>query len=155
MALLHDHLQEMRGDGHDAVLIVDEAQELVGGQFDLLVGILDLQSAGQALFQIIMIGQHELRIKLRIKDELHARIVIPSTLESLDPRDTRDMIRFRVMVAGRADPLFTDTALEHIYAHTHGLPRDACALAYRALSLALEGDRDPIDADLIELASQA
>jgi general secretion pathway protein A len=155
MDLLHHHLQEVRDRGHDAVLIVDEAQELVGGQFDLLAGTLDLQSGGQALLQVIMIGQHELRVKLRIKDELRARIVTSSTLEPLDPRDTRDMIRFRVMVAGRADPLFTDEALRCIYAHTHGLPRDVCALAGRALSLALEGDRDAIDADLIELVSQA
>jgi len=155
MDLLNGHLQEMRDRGHDAVLIIDEAQELVGGQFDLLAALLDLQSAGQALLQIIMIGQHELRVKLRIKDELRARIVTRSTLEPLDPRDTRDMIRFRVMVAGRADPLFTEEALQQIYAHTHGLPRDVCMLARHALSLALEGDRDPIDADLIERASQA
>jgi general secretion pathway protein A len=154
LAFLNDHLLEMRNEGHDGVLIVDEAQELVGGQFDLLAAILDLQSEGRPLLQIVVIGQHELRIKLRIKDELRARIVAPSTLEPLDPRDTRDMIRFRAMVAGRADPLFTDEALEHIYARTHGLPRDVCALCQRALALALEGNHDPIDADLIERASQ-
>jgi general secretion pathway protein A len=155
LALLDDHLREMHGERRDGVLIIDEAQELVGGQFDLLAAILDLCSEGHPLLQIAMIGRHELRIKLRIKDELRARIFAPSTLEALDPRDTRDMIRFRVMVAGRADPLFTDAALEGIYARTHGLPRDVCALCQRALSLALEGDRDPIDAELIERAGQA
>jgi general secretion pathway protein A len=155
VALLNDQLLEMRDEGRDGVLIVDEAQELVGGQFDLLTTILDLQSEGRPLLQIVMIGQHELRVKLRIKSELRERIVASATLEPLDPRDTRDMIRFRVMVAGRADLLFTDEALERIYARTHGLPRDVCALAQRALSLALDQDRDPIDADLIERASQA
>jgi general secretion pathway protein A len=153
--LLRSHLQGMHDQGHDAVLIVDEAQELVGGQFDLLAAIVSFQSAGQALLQVVMIGQHDLRVKLRIKDELRARIVISSTLEPLDPRDTRDMVRYRVMAAGRADPLFTEEALQRIYAHTHGLPRDVCALSHRALSLALEHNRDEIDADLIERASQA
>jgi general secretion pathway protein A len=152
MAFLNDHLQKMRDEGQEGVLIVDEAQELVGGQFDLLAAILDLRSEGQPLLQTVMIGQHELRVKLRIKDALRAQIVAPSTLEALDPRDTRDMIRFRVMVAGRADPIFTDAALERVYARTHGLPREVCALCQHALSLALEDDRDPIDADLIERA---
>jgi general secretion pathway protein A len=155
MHLLRGHLQEMRDGGHDAVLIIDEAHELVGGQFDLLAAIVGFQSAGQALLQVVMIGQHDLRVKLRIKDELRARIVTSSTLEPLDPRDTRDMIRYRLMAAGRADPLFTEGALQQLYAHTHGLPRDVCVLAHRALLLALEHDRDEIDADLIDRASQA
>jgi general secretion pathway protein A len=153
--LLRGHLLERRKDEQDAVLIVDEAQELVGGQFDLLAAILDLRSAGQHLLQIVMIGQHDLRVKLRIKDELRAQIVTSSTLEPLDPRDTRDMVRYRVMAAGRADPLFTEEALQGLYAHTHGLPRDVCSLARRALSLALEEDRDQIDADLVDRASRA
>lgn len=155
MDLLRGHLLERRRGDQEAVLIVDEAQELVGGQFDLLAAILDLRSAGQALLQIVMIGQHDLRVKLRIKDDLRMRIVTSSTLEPLDARDTRDMVRYRVIAAGRADPLFTEEALQRIYAHTHGLPRDVCTLAHRALSLALEGDRDEIDADLIDRASQA
>lgn len=152
--LLRGHLQEGRDGGHDAVLIVDEAQELVGGQFDLLAALLDLRSAGQALLQIIMIGQHDLRVKLRIKDQLRAQIVTSSTLEPLDPRDTHDMLRYRVMAAGRADPLFTGDALQRIYAHTHGLPSDVCTLARHALLLALDHDRDEIDADLIDRVAQ-
>lgn len=154
MHLLRGHMQEMREEERDAVLIIDEAHELVGGQFDLLATLVGFRSAGQALLQVVMIGQHDLRVKLRIKDALRARIVTSSTLEPLDPRDTRDMVRFRVMAAGRADPLFTEDALDQIYAHTHGMPQAVCTLARRALSLALEEERDEIDAGLIDRAHQ-
>ena len=84
-----------------------------------------------------MIGQNELRNKLRLKKPLRSRIATRSTIEPLDIQDTRDMINFRVMVAGRTEPLFTEDALQIIYEYSHGMPRDICALGLNVLPLAL------------------
>jgi type II secretory pathway predicted ATPase ExeA len=99
-----------------------------------------------------MIGQNELRNKLRLKKPLRSRIATRSTIEPLDLHDTRDMINFRVMVAGRTTPLFTDEAMQAIYDYSHGMPRDVCALGLNVLPLALLISADVINLGLVQQA---
>lgn len=136
----------------NTVLIIDEAQALVGQQFELIRQLLNFESNTQKLIQIVMIGQNELRNKLRLKKALRSRIATRSTIEPLDMTDTRDMINFRVMVAGRRKPLFTDRALQAIYDYSHGMPRDVCALGLNVLPLALIQQANVIDLELVRQA---
>lgn len=149
---LNAHLIDIWRQGKNAILIIDEAQALVGQQFELIRQLLNFESNTQKLIQIIMIGQNELRNKLRLKKPLRSRIATRSTIEPLDLRDTRDMINFRVMVAGRTDPLFTDDAIQVIYNVSHGMPRDVCSLGLNVLPLALLNQEDIIDASLVQQA---
>jgi general secretion pathway protein A len=149
---LNAHLIDIWRQGKNAILIIDEAQALVGQQFELIRQLLNFESNTQKLIQIIMIGQNELRNKLRLKKSLRSRIATRSTIEPLDLRDTRDMINFRVMVAGRTDPLFTDDAMQVIYNVSHGMPRDICSLGLNVLPLALLNEEDIIDAELVQQA---
>ena len=136
----------------NAVLIIDEAQALVGQQFELIRQLLNFESNTQKLIQLILIGQNELRNKLRLKKSLRSRIATRSTVEPLDPTDTRDMISFRVMVAGRKEPLFTSQAIQSIYDYSHGMPREICALGLNVLPLALVQRANVIDEDLVAQA---
>jgi general secretion pathway protein A len=150
--LLNAYLIDVWKEGKNAVLIIDEAQALVGRQFELIRQLLNFESNTQKLIQIIMIGQNELRNKLRLKKPLRSRIATRSTIEPLDMHDTRNMINFRVMVAGRTDPLFTEEAIQTMYDYSHGMPRDVCALGLNVLPLALLRNADVIDVGLIERA---
>ncbi len=138
--------------GKNAVLILDEAQALVGQQFELIRQLLNFESNTQKLIQIILIGQNELRNKLRLKKALRSRIATRSTIEPLDLVDTRDMIDFRVMVAGRKEPLFDSAAIQAIYDYSHGMPRDICALGLNVLPLALIHQVNIIGVDLVQQA---
>jgi general secretion pathway protein A len=149
---LNAHLIDIWKQGKNAILIIDEAQALVGQQFELIRQLLNFESNTQKLIQIIMIGQNELRNKLRLKKPLRSRIATRSTIEPLDLKDTRDMINFRVMVAGRTGPLFTDNAIQVIYDYSHGMPRDVCSLGLNVLPLALLNRAGIIDAELVEQA---
>jgi general secretion pathway protein A len=150
--LFNAYLIDTWKKGHNAVLIIDEAQALVGRQFELIRQLLNFESNTQKLIQIIMIGQNELRNKLRLKKPLRSRIATRSTIEPLDLHDTRDMINFRVMVAGRTNPLFTEDAIQTMYDHSRGMPRDICALGLNVLPLALLTDAQTVDVDLIQHA---
>ena len=149
---LNTHLIDVWKQGKNAVLIIDEAQALVGQQFELIRQLLNFESNSQKLIQIILIGQNELRNKLRLKKALRSRIATRSTIEPLDLQDTRDMINFRVMVAGRTEPLFTDDAIQAIYDYSYGMPRDVCTLGLNVLPLALLRNANVIDLDLIQQA---
>ena len=62
------------------------------------------------------------------------------------------MINFRVMVAGRTEPLFTEDAIQVIYGYSRGMPRDVCALGLNVLPLCLLRNRRLIDAELTKEA---
>jgi general secretion pathway protein A len=149
---LNAHLIDVWKQNKNAVLIIDEAQALVGQQFELIRQLLNFESNSEKLIQVILIGQNELRNKLRLKKPLRSRIATRSTIEPLDMPDTRDMINFRVMVAGRTEPLFTDDAIQSIYDYSHGMPRDICALGLNVLPLALLANASVIDASLVQQA---
>jgi type II secretory pathway predicted ATPase ExeA len=57
-----------------------------------------------------------------------------------------------VMVAGRTPPLFTEDAIQTIYDHSRGMPRDICALGLNVLPLALLTNSDTVDVDLVQQA---
>ena len=121
----------------NVLLIVDEAQALIGQQFELIRQLLNFETNTQKLIQIVLIGQNELRNKIRLKRALASRVATRSTLEPLHLDDTRSMINFRVMVAGRQEPMFTEPALVRIYDYSRGMPRDICVLGLNILPIAL------------------
>jgi len=134
---LEAFLIEAFEEDRTCLLIIDEAQGLVGPQFELIRQLLNFETNTQKLIQIVLLGQNELRNKLRLKRALDSRIATRSAIEPLDPLDTTNMINFRVMVAGRREPLFTDEALEDIYDFSKGMPRDVCVVGLNVLPLAL------------------
>jgi type II secretory pathway predicted ATPase ExeA len=60
------------------------------------------------------------------------------------------MINFRVMVAGRQDPLFTEDALVRVYEHSRGMPRDICVIGLNTLPVAILNKVSVVDIDLVE-----
>ncbi len=149
---LEDFLLRVFEEGKNCLLIIDEAQGLVGPQFELIRQLLNFETNTQKLIQIVILGQNELRNKLRLKRALDSRIATRSTIERLDPLDTTNMINFRVMVAGRRDPLFTDRALETVYDFSRGMPRDVCVVGLNVLPMALVDGVSIIGEDLVRRA---
>ncbi|MCB0155378.1 MAG: AAA family ATPase [Anaerolineae bacterium] len=137
-------------ENKSVLLIIDEAQGLVGQQFELIRQLLNFETNTQKLLQIILIGQNELRNKLRLKRALASRVATKSTLEPLHFEDTRSMINFRVMVAGRQEPLFTEEALTRIYNYSRGMPRDICVLGLNILPIALLNKASIVDEELVD-----
>jgi general secretion pathway protein A len=134
----------------NVLLIIDESQGLIGPQFELIRQLLNFETNTQKLIQVVLIGQNELRNKLRLKRALASRIATRSTLEPLHFDDTRSMINFRVMVAGRQYPLFTDDALARIYDYSRGMPRDICVLGLNILPAAIVNQVSVVDGALID-----
>ena len=150
LAAFEEFLINAFKENKNVLLIIDESQGLIGPQFELTRQLLNFETNTQKLIQIVMIGQNELRNKLRLKRALASRVATRSTLEPLHFDDTRSMINFRIMVAGRQDPLFTDDAITRIYDHSGGMPRDICVLGLNVLPAALINKASIIDAALVD-----
>src|SRR5712691_7039566 len=121
------------------VLIIDEAQTMGFPQLELLRQLINVETNQDKLLQVVLFAQEELRLKLahaRARN-LRSRIVLASTLERLGAQEVADMVRFRWSVAsGGGEHPFSEGALEALFQHSKGVPREAAILADNALLLA-------------------
>jgi general secretion pathway protein A len=150
MRELEDHLVEQFKDGKNVVMLVDEAQLLHGPQFELIRQLTNFESSRSKLVQIILVGQNNLRNKLRLKKALLSRAAAVSTLDPLTPDETREMIEFRLRVAGRTVPLFEPKTITEIHRLTKGVPRDIVKRCRVALIVAAMNQLDTIPPEALE-----
>jgi len=112
MEALQARLIEMYTEGENPVVIIDEAQLMRGGQFEILRQLTNFETNDTKLLQIILAGQLELRNKLRMRKALMSRIVISSTLQALSPDEMAAMISFRLNAAGGNGNIFISDSVD-------------------------------------------
>lgn len=124
---INNFLLKVLEDGENAVLIIDEAQNLSPKALEQIRLISNLETEKQKLIQIVLVGQPELRDVLRNESltQLRQRIVIRYHLTPLDYKEVEEYIYHRLLLAGakRGDIFFTPQALRHIYEYSKGVPR--------------------------------
>src|SRR3989337_1599515 len=121
------------------VLIIDEAQLLPGKEsLDELRLLTNLQLDDANMFSLILLGQPELRSRLLSGyfEPLRQRIGVQYHLNPLKFEGLVEYIDFRLKMAGRTEPLFTEAAQKEIYRFSGGIPRKINNLAASAI---LEG----------------
>lgn len=121
------------------LIIIDEAHELFPEQFVELRRLLNFRDPkGGKAYQLVLLGRPELDINLREVPDFNDRVATRSSLDPLTPDDTKSLIEYRLLAAGRTSkmpPLFTDEAILPIWRETRGYPRSICMLC---LHLCLE-----------------
>lgn len=133
---LNEFLLAVRSEGENAVLIIDECQNLAPEVLEQIRMLSNLETETEKLLQIIMIGQPELNTILASPNlrQINDRIVLRYHLGMLTLTDTHDYIAHRLMISGaHGDIKFTRPALRRIYRYSGGLPRRINAVAERAL----------------------
>jgi general secretion pathway protein A len=133
------------------VLMVDEAQNLRPEALEELRLLSNLQAGKDPLLQVILVGQVELREKLKhpALRQLAQRIAVHYHLRPLDRQETREYILFRIHRAGGSG-IFIETALERIFEYTRGVPRRINAWCDLAMVAGFAEGRHEIDADFID-----
>jgi putative secretion ATPase (PEP-CTERM system associated) len=113
-------------EGHRALLIVDEAQDLSTCAMEELRLLGNIQSDGKPLLQIFLLGQPELRdlVHSPALEQVHQRIVAASHLEPLKQDETEAYIRHRLETVGwTGDPAFSKPLFPLIHKFSEGVPR--------------------------------
>jgi general secretion pathway protein A len=122
--------------GKNAVLIIDEAQNLSIPVLEQIRMLSNLETAKEKLLQIILLGQLELDQKLRSNElkQLNQRIAIRHHLLPLTQKETESYMYQRLLVAGSQGSItFSKSALGEIYKFSKGSPRLINLLCDRAL----------------------
>jgi len=134
------------------LLIVDEAQNLSVDALEELRMLSNVNSDKHFVLQILLVGQRELRDKLRAPElrQFAQRIALDYHLGALDAAETADYIRHRLQHAGGRADLFSDAACRAVAASSKGIPRLINRLCDLALVYAYSHHLAQVDADLIE-----
>ncbi len=123
---LYDFLIEEYSMGRQALLVIDEAQNLTPELLEEVRMLSNLETDDTKLLQILLVGQPELGKTLSSAElrQLRQRISIVCHLQTLNRQEMIDYIFHRLTVAGNRDALkFTEQAFDAMYAYSGGIPR--------------------------------
>ena len=133
---LNEFLLSLQPLGAQALLIIDEAQNLPLRVLEQIRILSNLETDKEKLLQIILVGQTNLRDVLRRPDlrQLDQRVSIRYELKPLSPEESGAYIMHRLTIAGScAAVTFAPKALARVHRCTRGIPRLINLVCDRAL----------------------
>jgi len=154
---LERFLLQQKREQRQALLIVDEVQNLPPKSVEELRMLSNFQLDGQPLIQVFLIGQQQFRATLLSEDfeQLRQRVIATYHLNPLDEDETRTYIEHRLTLAGwDHNPEFAENAFPGIYEFTDGVPRRVNNLCDRLLLFAFLEDLGAIDAQTVRIVAE-
>lgn len=148
-----EHWLEEQSRSHKrTLLIVDEAQTLSTSALEELRMLSNFQVAGQALLQILLLGQPEFRDKMSDAglEQLRQRVIATHHLEPMEPEEIEPYMVHRLGLVGWDGlPQFDPEVFGLIYRETLGVPRRINQLANRLMLHGAVEQLDRITADAV------
>jgi general secretion pathway protein A len=154
---LNAFLMENYRAGKNAVVLIDEAQNLSRNVLEQIRMLSNLETETEKLLQIVLVGQPELRDLLAQPSlrQLDERISVRYHLDALSKDDLSDYVAHRLAVAGGSGHLsFAEDAFGKIFDFSRGNPRRINILCDRALLVAYAANQRVIDRKVVKLAVQ-
>ena len=155
-ALNHFLLETYRSGGN-AVLIIDEAQNLSHSVLEQIRMLSNLEAEKEKLIQIVLVGQTELNDILASPSlkQLNERIMVRYDLKPLDSKDIKGYVEHRLVVAGgRGNLELTRGFFKKIYGYSRGNPRRINAVCDRALLIAYAQEKHTLSKKIAGKAIQ-
>ncbi|MBF0485991.1 MAG: AAA family ATPase [Candidatus Omnitrophica bacterium] len=137
--------------GKETVIVIDEAQAIEDLEtFEELRLLLNFQQNNRFLLTLILIGQPELRSRLKGLPQLKQRLIIEYHLNPLDEKDCYQYIDHRLKIAGAGREIFDNKAKQLIFKHSSGIPRVINGLADTALLVGFSENKKVVDDQLMK-----
>lgn len=131
---LEKFLQQSHLNGLQALLVVDEAQNLTPTTLEELRMLSNFQVGNKSLLQTFLLGQPEFRKTLHSQgmEQLRQRVIATYHLGPMDDEETQAYIAHRLRTVGwQGEPSFSAEALSQIFAYSEGIPRKINTLCDR------------------------
>jgi general secretion pathway protein A len=152
IGLINEFLLRHMEEGRDAVLIIDEAQNLTNDLLEQVRLLSNLETEDRKLLQIVLMGQPELRDRLNdpALRQLRQRITVRYHLSPLKRSEVGQYVNHRLSVSGaNGHPYFTAPALWRVFCYSKGIPRVVNAVCDKCLLAGFVQQRDRIDYRLV------
>ena len=152
---LNAFLLDSHARGERVVVVIDEAQNLSRDALEQVRLLTNLETDKDKLLQIVLLGQPELRDLLGQDNlrQLAQRITARYHLTPLNQAETISYVRHRLAVAGSKHSPFSLRSLKTLFKRSAGVPRLINIVADRALVAAYAGDKQQINAAMINTAA--
>jgi general secretion pathway protein A len=150
--LLYQYLISKFSSGKRVLLIIDEAQNLSVDALEEVRMLSNLQSDEQALLQVMLVGQPELKDKLKSPRlaQFSQRIAVNYHLTALSRDDTKAYIASRLQKAGGNPDIFTEDAVERIFQVSKGTPRTINIICDSALVYGFADELEKVTLETVE-----
>ncbi|MCX7793278.1 MAG: AAA family ATPase [Thermodesulfovibrionales bacterium] len=155
--LIYERLYHFYNSGIVPVIIIDEAQLLSDRRvYEEMRLLSNFQLDKENLLSLILVAQPD--IKKRIRNKLYLplrqRIGLYYHIGPLTEEEVKEYINFRLLKAGRREPLFTDEAIKRIYLYSGGIPRVINNIANASLIEGMGREAFMIDHEIVEAAAR-
>lgn len=132
------------------VLLFDEAQEIAREDLIEVKNLLNMQGANQNYATVILIGQPELRTRVKEIPQLDQRIGLRYHLNALASTDVGRYVEHRLMTAGHPDGrVFGEDTARILYRVTSGVPREINRICKLALDRAFSLEGQEVGNDIL------
>ena len=154
---LNDYLLESAKQGRNAVVIIDEAQDLSLEALEMIRLLSNLETETHKLLQLILVGQPELDDKLNQEElrQLCQRIQIRHTLHPLNLEETQRYVLYRInQAAPKCCLAIQPSAFKKIHDYSGGIPRLINSIGDLVLMAAYVGETHVITSKIVEIAAK-
>ena len=133
--------------GRTPVLVLDEAHLLTYEQLETIRMLTNTAMDQDSPLACLLVGQPTLRrtMKLAVLAALEQRTALRYTMPAMTQAETASYTAHHVNLAGRADQLFTEDAMNLIHATARGYPRAVNNLALQSLVAAFAAGKNLVD----------
>ncbi len=152
---LNNFLLTNFSEGGNAVILIDEAQNLSFKVLEQLRMLSNLETEREKLIQIILVGQPELKeiVSAPSLRQLDERITVRYYLNPLNFKDIEGYVEHRMIVAGgRGNVRFSKAAFSLLYNASQGNPRRINSICDRALLIAYTNENFIVSKAIIKKA---
>ena len=149
---LNNFLIAQLAQGNNVVLIIDEAQNLKSSILETIRLLSNLETEKEKLLQIVLVGQPELRQRLKSPEleQLRQRISVRYHITALEEDEIEIYIKHRLSIAGSHDAVvFEKDAISQIYSYSQGVPRVINITCDKALLAAFAEETKVITRELV------
>lgn len=144
----------VRAADRNAVVIIDDAQKMNADSLDAFQNFLNFDVKVK-LIQIILFAQPEIHGIFAKNEAVLDRVVSWQRLSPLPSDDALQMIQFRSLVAGRQEPILTDSGFLRLNEFTNGVPRPMIIICGEILHILVRKNLSVADTPEVESAIQA
>jgi type II secretory pathway predicted ATPase ExeA len=145
-------LNEITQEGFFPVVVIDEAHLLSHEMLEEIRFLLNMEMDSKSSCSLILIGQSELRskLKLQIHRAIEGRIDIRYHLEGMNYEETATYVRRHLERVKCPREIFTESSLKVIFDYSGGAARKVNKVAHASLMAAASQDKQLIDDYLVK-----